>query len=121
MSIETNTTTYTTEYGDEVVLSYNRSTYYGGDTLMHCIRACWGGEVVGELYADLDTGQVMQVEVNEDRRHEGIARGMVEFAGRYFEVFHSPDEHCTEEGLAFKAAMDDIETIPAELAYNPEA
>lgn len=121
MSTETTTTTYTTDYGDEVVLSYNRSTYYGEDTLMHCIRACQGGEVIGELYADLFTGQIMQVEVNKARRGEGIARAMAFFAGRYFDVFHSPDEDCTEEGLAFKAALEDIETIPAELAYNPEA
>lgn len=121
MNTETTTTTYTTRYDDELVLSYNRSTYYGEADLMHCIRACQDGELIGELYANLTTGQIMQVEVNEDRRGEGIARAMAEFAGEHFEIFHSPDEHCTEEGLAFKAALDDIETIPAELAYTPEA
>lgn len=95
MSIETNTTTYTNEYGDEVVLTYSRSPFYGETGLMHRIRARQDGKLVGELYADLDTGQVMQVAVIRTSRNEGegIARAMVSFAAEHFEVFHSPDEY----------------------------
>lgn len=116
-----NTTTYTTRYDETLALTYATGTYYAETETMHTVKATQDGELIGELYADLATGQIMQVEVNEDRRGEGIARALVAFASEHFEVFHSPDEHCTAEGLAFKEALDDIETINEALAYNPEA
>ena len=114
-------TTATTKYNDQITLTYRTGTYYGETTEMHIIEA--HDEVdtmIGELYCDLTTGQIMQIEVNEDHRGEGIARLLAEHAATIFDVYHSPDEHCTPEGLAFKEAMNG-ETIPAELAYQPEA
>lgn len=115
------TATGTTKYDDAITLTYRTGTYYGETGDMHIIEAHdEDGATVGELYCDLTTGQIMQIEVNEDRRGEGIARLLAEHAATIFDVYHSPDEHCTPEGLAFKEAMNG-ETIPAELAHQPAA
>lgn len=114
-----NTQLATTKYDETITLSYRTGTYYGEDGDMHIVEARDEDDaMVGELYCDLATGQIMQIEVNEDRRGEGIARLMAEHAATIFDVYHSPDEHCTPGGLAFKEAMGG-ETIPAELAYQP--
>lgn len=116
-----NTTAAATKYDEQITLTYHTGTYYGEADQMHIVEAHdEDGAMIGELYCDLTTGQIMQIEVNEDRRGEGIARLMAEHAATIFDVYHSPDEHCTPEGLAFKEAMNG-ETIPAELAYQPEA
>lgn len=113
------TTTATTKYDDTITLTYRTGDYYGEGEDMHIVEAHdEDGSLVGELYAHLATGQIMQVEVTETRRGEGIARHLYETAEAHFAVYHSPDEHCTPEGIAFKEAMGG-ETIPAESAYIP--
>lgn len=100
-------------------ITYRTGKYYTEENgEYHIIEAHEDGEMIGELYADLTTGQIMQIEVNKDRRNEGIARSMYEAAENHFEIFHSPDEHCTPEGLAFKQAVGGEEISP-ELAYQP--
>lgn len=95
---------------------------YPGDTdntdNSHVWAATDNGTVIGELYADLTTGQIMQIEVDTNRRGEGIATAMYRAAVTQTALYHSPDEHCTPEGLAFKHAVGG-ETIPTELAYTP--
>ena len=114
-------TTTTTTYDDQITLTYRTGTYYGEANEMHIVEARDEDDtMIGELYCDLTTGQIMQIEVNEDHRGEGIARLLTEHAATVFDVYHSPDAHCTPEGLAFKEAMNG-ETIPAHLAYQPEA
>lgn len=114
-----NTTTFTTKYDDQITITYREGDYYGEDRDMHIIEAHGEDDtLIGELYCDLTTGQIMQIEVNKDHRGEGIARAMAEHAETIFDIYHSPDEHCTPEGLAFKEAMNG-EEIPAELAYIP--
>lgn len=100
-------------------ITYRTGKYYTEETgEYHIIETHEEGQLIGELYADITTGQIMQIEVNEDRRGEGIARAMYEYAETKFDIFHSPDEHCTPEGLAFKEAMGGEEISP-ELAYQP--
>lgn len=116
-----NTTAAATKYDEQITLTYRTGTYYGEADEMHIVEAHdEDGAMIGEPYCDFTTGQIMLIEVNEDRRGEGIARLLAEHAATIFDVYHSPDEHCTPEGLAFKEAMGG-ETIPAELAYQPEA
>lgn len=113
-----NSSKFTSGYGDEIIINYNNSTYYGEPEIMHCVRAYQDNQLIGELYADLATGQIMQIEVNKDRRREGIARAIYEYATEKFNIFHSADEHCTLEGLAFKKAVGGEEISPG-LAYQP--
>ncbi|MFZ2172682.1 MAG: hypothetical protein WAW17_01340 [Rhodococcus sp. (in: high G+C Gram-positive bacteria)] len=76
--------------------------------------------MIAELYADLATGQIMNVWTKETRRGEGLARKVHEAAEATVELFHSPDEHCTPQGFAFKQAMGGV-TIEDTDAYDPEA
>lgn len=77
------------------------------------------GDLVGILYADTTTGQIMQVEVPEDRRREGIATAMTTYADDHnIDLVHSPEEHRTEEGAAWADTIL-IDTIDPADAYQP--
>lgn len=115
----TTTGTATTKYGDQLTLTYRTGDCNGDHGHYHIAEAHHDGEMVGELYWDFQTGQIMWVHVDADRQGEGIARALYEYAEGIFDIYHSPDEHCTPEGLAFKDAMGG-ETIPAHLAYQPK-
>lgn len=62
------------------------------------------GTEVGFLEAHT-TGLILNVEVDEDRRGEGIARALYEYADRVQGLFHIPSWGRTEEGDAFAEAM----------------
>lgn len=100
-------------------ITYKARSYYGEAEVMHSWTITDEDGVAAELYADYTTGQIMQVEVREDRRGEGLARALYETASDQITLYHSPDEHCTPAGLAFKEAIGG-ETVPAESAYIPE-
>lgn len=96
-------------------------TYYNEPGDMRIIEAHdENGLLISELYADLDTGQIMQVETIEERQGEGIATALVEYADENdITLYHSPAEHMTPEGAAFAARTDWLEEIDPELAYQP--
>lgn len=100
-------------------VTYTQQTYYGEAEVQHCWEIREDGAVIAELYADLTTGQIMQVWVADHRRGEGLAREVYETAAAQIDLYHSPDEHCTPEGLTFKQAMGG-QTITPDLAYAPE-
>ena len=100
-------------------ISYQVSPYYGETEEMHMWTAIDDGTVIGGLWADLYTGQIMQIEVDEDRRGEGIARALYETAAAQVDIYHAPPEHRTPEGDAFATAVGGP-TISAALAYQPE-
>lgn len=80
------------------------------------------GQLVSALYADLKTGQIMNIETEEEFQGEGHARSLIEYAVAHrINVLHSPEWSCTEEGAAFAAATSDlIDTIDDEDAYGYE-
>lgn len=96
-------------------------TYYGEQDDMRIIEAHdENGHLISELYADINTGQIMQVETIEERRGEGIATALVEYADAHdITLYHSPAEHMTPEGAAFAARTDWLDEIAPELAYQP--
>ncbi|MCO6688349.1 GNAT family N-acetyltransferase [Cutibacterium avidum] len=100
--------TYTTEYGTRYDLEYSIGTYYTETTDMHRWFAVdtETGERIGELYADLDRHIIMNVEVNEDHRGEGIATALYETAAAQLgDLLHAPEAACTPEGLEFSQAV----------------
>ena len=99
-------------------ITNRQGTYYEETEIMNIFEAHENGQLIGEMYLDINTGQIMQIEVNEDRRGEGIARAIYEYACSITNVYHAPDEHCTREGLAFKNAVGGEEIDP-ETAYQP--
>lgn len=62
----------------------------------------------GTELAHLDahtSGLILNVEVDEDRRGEGLARRLYEHADADLGLYHVPAWGCTPEGLAFAQAM----------------
>lgn len=60
--------------------------------------------IVAGLWVDLDTREVLQVEVYPDRRREGLATRLWAEATRTSTVLHAPAAHRTPEGDAFARA-----------------
>ena len=100
-------------------ITYSVRPYWGETEPQHCWLLTEAGEVVSELWADLATGQIMQVETAAHRRGEGLARALYEAAPATVDLYHSPVEHRTPEGDAFARAVGG-DTIPADLAYVPD-
>lgn len=87
-------------------ITYSTGTYYGEAEIMHRWFAVIDGEQVGELYVAIDTEIIMNVEVDEAHRGEGIARALYVAAdAQLAELKHAPAAACTPEGLAFAEAM----------------
>ena len=106
--------------GETMQITTRTGTYYSETDPMTIIEATQDGQLISELYADITTGQIMQIWTAEDRRREGIATALLAFAEENgIELYHSPQEHCTPEGLAFAEATDDIEIISEDMAYQP--
>lgn len=87
-------------------IEYSTGTYYGETDILYRWFAIDNGERIGELYVDIDREIIMNIEVNADRRGEGIARALYEAADAQLdELKHAPEAACTPEGLAFAQAM----------------
>ncbi len=62
--------------------------------------------IAGDLYVDIDSHLILNIEVRKDRRCEGIARSLYEHAKQDLgDIYHVPEWGCTDEGLAFVHAM----------------
>lgn len=112
----------TNTHEDETfTITHRTGTYYSETTPMTIIEAHdEDGDLASELYADIETGQIMQVETEDDYRGKGIASALIDYAVAHdIELYHSPVEHCTEEGLAFAEKNDQIDVIDPELAFHP--
>ncbi len=116
------TTTYTTEYDETFTITHRVGRYSENDDLMNIFEAHdEEGKLATSLYANIETGQIMQVETRKENRGEGIATAVAQYAvDNGFELFHSPEEHCTEKGLDFARRADFIDVIDPELAYQPK-
>lgn len=116
-------TTYTTDWDETFTITHRIGTYGNEKDLNTIIEAHdENGNLASELYADITTGQIMQVETRKENRGEGIATALVQYAvDNGIALYHSPLVHCTEDGAAFVAKADMIDEIDPELAYNPDA
>ena len=78
---------------------------YGDATHNHIWEITDAQGIAAELYVSTDRHEIMQIEVREDRRGEGLARALYETASREMTVFHAPVAHRTPEGDAFAQAV----------------
>lgn len=108
-----------------ITIEYSTGTYYGEPGLLHRWFAIEDGERIGELYVDMDREIIMNIEVIESRRGEGIARSLYEAADQMLDhLKHAPAGGCTPEGLAFAQAvggevaddMDELKDLHEALA-----
>ncbi|MDO5662858.1 MAG: hypothetical protein Q4G40_09195 [Brachybacterium sp.] len=87
-------------------ITYTTGTYYGETTEQHIWTITDEDGTAAELYVSIEDQEIMNIEVREDRRGEGLARALYETADEQLGgIFHAPAEHCTPEGLAFAEAM----------------
>lgn len=82
-----------------------RGDYYGdgSDNLIWEIRDEQG--VAAELYIGADHRMILNIEVRDDRRGEGLARDLYEAAAEAGPIFHAPEWGCSEDGAGFAEAM----------------
>lgn len=86
-------------------ITTRRGDYYGdsSDCLIWEVRDAEG--IAAELYIDAEHRMIMNVEVREDRRGEGLARDLYEAASATGTIYHVPAWGRTLEGDAFAEAM----------------
>lgn len=98
-------------------IKHDITPYPGETTDLLRWAAIDGGEVIGELYVDMERHIIMNVEVDADRRGEGIATALYDAAAAELDdLMHAPEEACTPEGLAFSryvggARAEDMEEL----------
>ena len=85
--------------------TYRTGTYYGETEQMHIWEITDEQGTAAELYVSLDNHEIMNIEVREDRRGEGLARELFETADAQIGIYHTLDAHMTPEGRAFFEAV----------------
>ena len=112
-----------------ITIEYSTGTYYTETEILHRWFAIEDGERIGELYVDMDREIIMNIEVIESRRGQGIARSLYEAADQMLDhLKHAPAGGCTPEGLAFAQAvggevaddMDELKDLHEALAALDE-
>ncbi len=63
------------------------------------------GEVVSELWVDIATGEIGQVETKPSHQGNGYASALYRAAATEIEIFHAPVGHRTEEGHRFAESV----------------
>lgn len=111
---------FTTDYDEAFTITDRIGTYYTEAGDYQIIEAHdEDGNLVSELYADLTTGQIMQVETVEEHRREGIATALATYATEQgITLYHSPAEHRTSDGNYWASQVGSIDEIDADLAYD---
>ena len=89
------------------MITKRTGTYSESDTLESYIYEITDEDgIAADLYIHTDSHLILNVEVREDRRGEGLARSLYEHAKQDLgTIYHVPDWGCTYEGLAFVHAM----------------
>lgn len=86
-------------------ITYRTGDYYGDGTTRHIWEITDAQGTAADLYVSIETGEIMNIEVREDRRGEGLARALYETACQTVKVFHAPIGHRSPEGQAFAEAV----------------
>lgn len=63
------------------------------------------GETVSELWVDIETGEIMQVETPTEHQGNGYASALYRQAAAEIAVFHAPESHRTYEGDRFAKSV----------------
>lgn len=94
-------------------ITYRIGDYYGEGIDRHVWEITDADGIAAELYVDITTGEILNIEVRKDRRGEGLARDLYETAATQIDIYHAPVAHRTPEGDAFAEAVggDTIECI----------
>jgi hypothetical protein len=86
-------------------VEYRIGDYYGDGTNNHIWRLCDTDGIAAELYVSTDRHEIMNIDVRQDRRREGLARLLYETAAATIPIYHAPVAHRTPEGHRFAEAV----------------
>ena len=63
------------------------------------------GETVSELWVDVETGEIMQVETPREHQGNGYASALYHQAATEIAIYHAPEAHRTYEGDRFARSV----------------
>lgn len=86
-------------------IEYRTGDYYGDGSRNHVWQIADEDGVAAELYVSTDRHEIMNIEVRENRRGEGLARALYEMAAAQMDIYHAPVAHRSYEGNAFAEAV----------------
>lgn len=87
-------------------IEYRTGDYYGDSGAYHIWEARdEDGQVIGELYVANSNHEIMNIQVAEAHRGQGIARALYETATTQMDIYHAPVAHRSIEGNAFAEAV----------------
>lgn len=79
--------------------------YSEADEPAHRWRAIIGNETVSELWVDVESGEIAQVETPPQHQGNGYATALYRQAATEIEIFHAPEGHRTSEGHRFAQSV----------------
>ena len=86
-------------------IAHRTGDYYGDGSTNLIWEISDEDGIAAELYVEPTIRMIMNIEVREDRRSEGLARDLYEAATATGTIYHVPAWGCTPEGVAFADAM----------------
>lgn len=63
------------------------------------------GETVSQLWVDMETGEIMQVETPSAHQGNGYASALYHQAASEIDIYHAPESHRTPEGDRFARSV----------------
>ena len=100
---------YMTETGYEI--SRDIARYSENDDPSHHWTLTIDGEVISELWVDIATGEIGQVETADGHQGNGYASALYRRAATEITIYHAPEGHRTYEGDRFARSVGG-ETLP---------
>lgn len=79
--------------------------YSNTDDPTHHWAMVINGETVSELWVDIDTGEIAQVETPRQHQGNGYASALYRQAATEIDIYHAPPGHRTPEGDRFAASV----------------
>ncbi|WP_326564570.1 hypothetical protein [Micromonospora peucetia] len=87
--------------------------YSDQDQPMHRWSLTVDGDTVSELWVDIATGEIRQVETPAEHQGNGYASALYRQAASDIEIYHAPETHRTYEGHRFARSVGG-EALPCQ-------
>jgi len=87
----------------QIIRDITRYSEY--DEPMHHWALVIDGEIASELWVDMETGEIMQVETLRKYQRRGYASALYRQAASEMTIYHAPEAHRTPEGDRFARSV----------------
>jgi len=89
----------------EPTITRDIARYSDTDEPSHRWALTIDGETVSELWVEIGTGQIMQVETPRKHQGNGYASALYRQAASEIQILHAPEAHRTPEGQRFAESV----------------